>query len=432
MTPLGLAKDLLLTYKGIRFYDNFLKKSCYFSKEEMDAYQFQKLRFLLTESYEGVEYYRELFKKIGFQPEKDFQKLTDLQQIPTLSKATAREVRPFLDNPKYLKNAMKLRTSGSTGQPFEINVSENAWIVEQGVVWRHWKWSGYNFRDRMAIVRSYVPKGDAWFKWNRMNNFIYFSPFQLNDSNISKYLNQMMKMNVTILRGYPSSVATIADYVKRTNHPIPKFKFILVASEVLTDTDRFLIEKTLKAPVTNHYGLADVCVMMGDCEKHEGLHNYDEYSYLELMDTDNMNEKRIVGTHLHNLATPLIRYETGDIAELADKPCSCGKTLPTIKNIGGRKDVKLRTPEGYEVPTVNFYTMFETFQDVSRWQIVQHRLDFIEFIVKTPYLAPERIEQLRHAIYDRLPKSIEVDISINKDFVQKGEGKINTVMSFLK
>jgi phenylacetate-CoA ligase len=277
-----------------------------------------------------------------------------------------------------------------------------------------------------------VPKGDQWFKWNKLNNFIYFSPFQLNDANIAKYLNQMIQMNVTILRGYPSSVATIADFVKRTNHPIPTFKFILVASEVLTDSDRNLVQTYLRAPVTNHYGLADVCVMMGDCEKHEGLHNYDEYSRLELLDTENPLEKRIVGTHLHNLATPLIRYETGDIAELAEKPCSCGKTLPTIKNIGGRKDVKLRTPEGYEVPTVNFYTMFETFQDVSRWQIVQHRLDFIEFIVKTPHLAPERIEKLRHDIYERLPQSIEIKISINKDFVQKGEGKINTVMSFLK
>ena len=44
----------------------------------------------------------------------------------------------FLDNPKFSQGGMKFRTSGSTGEPFEVSVSENAWIVEQAVIWRHW------------------------------------------------------------------------------------------------------------------------------------------------------------------------------------------------------------------------------------------------------------------------------------------------------
>lgn len=432
MTPIALFKDLSLTLRGILHYHTFSKKSCRWDSESIKAYQFEKLKHLLIESEKGVPYYKDLFKDLSFNPAKDFQKLEDLQHIPILSKQKAREVRPFLDNPKYAKNAMKLRTSGSTGEPFEVSVSDNAWIVEQAVVWRHWAWGGYSFRDKLAMVRSYVPPvGAPPFKHEKFRNFYMFSPFNLNDEKIGEYLDIMRRENIKILRGYPSSVLTLAEFVHRTQHPVPDLKLILTASESLTDRDRAVIESAFKTKISNHYGLAEIVVMMGDCQTHEGMHNYDDYGYLELLDTEVATEKRIIGTHLHNLATPLIRYDTGDLAEVLEKPTTCGHTFHTVKNIIGRRDQQIQTPEGYKVPTVNFYTMFEAFQDVARWQIVQHQLNHIEFILQAPNLKQERIETLRKAIYTRLPQSIQVDIHLDKYFIQKNEGKINPFVSMI-
>jgi phenylacetate-CoA ligase len=171
--------------------------------------------------------------------------------------------------------------------------------------------------------------------------------------------------------------------------------------------------------------------MMGDCEKHEGLHNYDEYGYLELLDTEDPKIKRIIGTNLHNLTTPLIRYDTGDLAVVSDEICSCGRTLPTIKNIIGRKDAVIKTKEGYEIPTVNFYTMFENFQEIERWQIVQLSLTEIDFIIRTDQISSERINALEMEIYRRLNHSVKVNIHVNGVFIQKNEGKINSFLSLL-
>jgi phenylacetate-CoA ligase len=432
MTPIALVKDFSLTLRGILHYHVVSKKICNWSEEKVKDYQFKKIKYLLIESYSGVPYYQELFKSLNFDPAKDFQKMEDLQHIPILTKQKAREVRPFLDNAKYAQNAMKLRTSGSTGEPFEVSVSDNAWVVEQSVVWRHWAWGGYNFRDKLAMVRSYVPPvGAPPYKHEKLRNFYMFSPFNLNDEKIAEYLDIMRRENIKILRGYPSSVLTLAEFVGRTGHSIPNLKLILTASESLTEKDRYIIESAFKTKVSNHYGLAEIVVMMGDCQAHEGLHNYDDYGYLELLDTDVANEKRIIGTHLHNLATPLIRYDTGDLAEVLEKPTTCGHTFQTVKNIIGRRDQQIQTPEGYKVPTVNFYTMFEAFQDVVRWQIVQRELNHIEFILQAPNLKPERIEILRTAIYTRLPASIRVDIYLDKYFIQKNEGKITPFISMI-
>lgn len=432
MAKIPFLKDLYYTIRGIRLYNNMLKESCFWSPDKLARYQFDKLKYLLKESYDGIPYYRELFDSLEFNPITDFKSLSDLEKLPILSKEFIKKNKSIFVNIKHTKNSILFKTSGSTGVPFEILVHPNQWILEQGVVWRHWKWGGYNFRDPLAMIRSFVPsKEQTLWRTSKLSNFTYFSPFHLNDVNMAKYLDHMIARNIVILRGYPSSIATLADFVMRSGHAIPKIKLILTASEVLTDKDRSLIESAFAAKVSNHYGLAEQIVMMGDCEKHEGLHNYDEYGYLELIDTEDPKVKRIIGTNLNNLTTPLIRYDTGDLAVIADKPCSCGRTLPTIKNIIGRKDAVIKTEEGYEIPTVNFYTMFEDFQELERWQIVQQSLTEIDFRVQGEQLSAERLIVLEKEIKRRLNDSMRVNIQVNAEFVKKGEGKINSFISLL-
>jgi len=50
-------------------------------------------------------------------------------------------------------------------------------------------------------------------------------------------------------------------------------------------------------------------------------------------------------THLHSYATPLIRYQVGDLAALAER-CPCGHDGPTLSNIVGRAKGVLKHPDG--------------------------------------------------------------------------------------
>ena len=425
-----IARDYYYTIVGIYRYHLFLKYSCFWSQDRMKVYQFGKLKKLLVESYDNVPFYQELFNSIPFNPMTDFKSLEDLNKLPILTKDIARKNSEDLINKACRKKSLIFRTSGSTGEPFEVLVHPDQWIMEQGVIWRHWRWGGYKFRDPLAMVRSFVPtkEGKLWKK-NRVTNFVYFSPFHLNDENMAKYLDEMVIQNIVILRGYPSSISTLAKYVLRTGYAIPNIKLVLTASEVLSEVDRELIERAFLAKVSNHYGLAEQIVMMGDCEKHEGLHNYDEYGYLELLDTDDPQIKRIVGTNLNNLTTPLIRYDTGDLAIVAEKPCSCGRKLPTIKNIIGRKDAVIKTIEGYEIPTTNFYTMLEHFQEIDRWQIVQKSLTEIELVFSSRNITEKRTNDLEQEIRKRLNDKMSVTLFKNGNFIQKGEGKFNPFIS---
>ena len=414
--------DYWLTLAGVLEYEFHLKKSCFRPKPVVEREQFRKLKKLLMICQTEVPYYQKLFKDINFDTERDFKSLADLKKIPITQKSVVKEHPDWFVNPKRVKGALTFHTSGSTGRPLTEYVSKKHWKIEQGVVWRHWAWGGYNFRDKIAVVRSYTPKNGQLIKQDKIRNFRFYSPFHLSDDNIKMFLEDMVAQNVKFVRGYPSSVKALAVYVLQHNCEIPKLKGILTASEVLRDSDRAIIEKAFNCKISNHYGLAECVVMMGDCEKHEGLHNYDEYGYLELLDTDDSKVKRIIGTNLNNYAMPLLRYDTSDFAEVAEKQCSCGRSSMVVHNIKGRTSEVIKMKDR-DVPLVNFFTMLEYYTTLKQWQIVQTGNDSVELRLQG-YLTAEELKKIEADFAARLPEYAKYEITTEKEPIQKFEGKI--------
>ncbi|MDA7498514.1 hypothetical protein N8476_01655, partial [Akkermansiaceae bacterium] len=209
------------------------------------------------------------------------------ERVPILEKALVKKnpSKFLLRKPSLVD--LEFHTSGSTGQPMKAFVSWKHWIVEQAVIYRHWKWHGYKFRDRCAMIRSFAPQvGEPLIKYNWALNTFFYSPFHLDEKNMEDYYLHMLEKKVKYLRGYPSSIKIFADFCRRKRYQIPGLKFILTASEVLSPEDRKMIEETFSVRVGDHYGLAEQIVMFGNCSQSNMLHNYNEYGYCELIPTD--------------------------------------------------------------------------------------------------------------------------------------------------
>ena len=80
-------------------------------------------------------------------------------KVPILKKASVKENPDSFLVRRPTKIDLEFHTSGSTGKPMNAFISWRHWIVEQAVIYRHWKWHGYKFRDTCAMLRSYSPKG---------------------------------------------------------------------------------------------------------------------------------------------------------------------------------------------------------------------------------------------------------------------------------
>lgn len=412
----------------VLYYFRYIKTQ-YWDNQKIDNYQFKKLRKQLIQASK-TKYYSKLFSELNFNPKTDFKSLNDLSKIPVTEKNTVKENTDLFINNKYKKISLPFYTSGSTGNPMMALVHPLHWVIEQALIFRHWSWGGYKFRDATAMLRSYSPKeGEPLTKYSKILNTTYFSPFHLTDKNMLMYYNLMTDLNIKVLRGYPSSVKIFAIFLKKNNLKINSIKQILVASEVLSDNDRKIIENIFDCKISNHYGLAEQIVMFGDCENHTHMHNYFEYGYVELLDTKSPNIKKIIGTNLHNKSMPIIRYDTGDLAVVDGSKCKCSRRGITIKNIIGRKDQLIKTPNGYNIPSVNFYTMFEHYLEINQWQITYDDNNINFNYSSDEVLNNSKLSKLNLEIESRINNSgFKYTLNRVSSFYQKSEGKIPLII----
>lgn len=403
----------------------------------MERYQVTMLRELLIESAAHVPHYRTLFKTLDFDPHVDLRSLSDFALLPVLTKQQARALGVKLRNERRDIPHIIERTSGSTGEPFVEHIADRQMAMEKAAVWRHWGWAGYKFRDNVAIVRSYVPKeGQPLIKDDPLRNFRYYSAYHMDEANTEMYVRDMLKWNPHYLRGYPSSLEIVANTAERMGAKLPRLKGLFTASETLTDAQREKMERVFNARVFDWYGLAEQVVSANECDAHQGMHVNPEYGLWELQKRSYLNddERMIVGTNLRNHAMPLLRYETGDIAVIHKKEnrvCACGRSLPLIKQIRGRKDDILTAIGGIPVPSVNFYSLFREYDSVERFQLIQHEPKRVELRYVAEELNETDRESLQLELRERLGAGMKIELRHTGDFLMNSVGKRRPVLSLI-
>jgi phenylacetate-CoA ligase len=93
----------------------------------------------------------------------------------------------------------------------------------------------------------------------------------------------------------------------------------------------------------------------------------------------------IVGTPLHNRSMPLLRYDVGDLVELApgDAKCACGRSLPLVAAVHGRTEDAVLTPDGRCVTAL--FVVPDFVPGVSGVQFVQEsERELVAKVVPTP------------------------------------------------
>jgi phenylacetate-CoA ligase len=106
--------------------------------------------------------------------------------------------------------------------------------------------------------------------------------------------------------------------------PADSIEATLAISEQLTPSMRQHVERTFAAPVSQFYGLNEIGLVAVRCTAGR-YHVHTEHCFVEVVDDNGQpaapgSRGRIAVTALNNLAMPLLRYDTDDMAEAVDGP----------------------------------------------------------------------------------------------------------------
>jgi len=417
---------------------NFLQESQWWSKEQLEEYQIRQLEKLLKHAYENVPYYRRVFDERGLKP-KDIQDFDDLRKLPYLEKDDVRKNLKDLIARNIPKEDIEyVTTGGSTGIPLGFYIEKITNLIRMAFEWREWNWMGYNFGDRCVVLRGNVVKRKengkpAWWEYDRENNYLVLSTYDMTEENLPKYVKKIEEFKPKVIRAYPSAIDILARHIKENNLTINtkgNIKAISTSSENLYPAQRKLIEEVFKCPIFDKYGNCEQVTILGECERHEGYHDFMEYSYTEVLNKEDKPVTKegeigeIVSTAFTNYAVPFIRYKTEDLVEYSTHSCSCDRQLPLIKSIEGRLQELIVTKNGNLISMVAMNMHSDIFDNVRQFQFFQNIPGKIIFkVVKKETYTEKDTRCIIQELQKKIKNQIEIEIKfINKiPFTKRGK-----------
>jgi len=417
----------------------FLEETERWSREEMRAYQEERLRDIVRHAYDTVPYYGDLFRSRRLRPD-DVSTLDDLTKVPPLTRADlAANADRLLSTAVTRRSLTSGRTSGTSGTPITVHWDRAVCRVNNACYMRARGWAGAPFGTRYATIsgRSLVPlrrDRPPFWRHNPAWNQVMFSSLHLSPANLTHYVRALREFRIEAAEGYPSSIYILARFLEARDERLP-LRAVITTGEPLFPDQREVIEERFATRVFDQYGEAERVVFSCECERHEGQHLFDEYGVTEFLGNDDNpvapgTPGRIAGTTLHNRAMPLIRYTFGDVGTASARTCSCGRSLPLLEGLTTRDEDILVTPDGRLVPPIMVSWAPRIVQGVRDWQLVQERAEALtaRFVVDRP-LSETDISWLRTYFAGRLGPDIRVTIEQVDEIPLSGRGKRRRVIS---
>lgn len=403
-------------------------------RDAIDALQWRKLQQLLTHCWQEIPYYRQRWTALGITSAQDFRSRADYARLPVLTKPEIRDHFESLHAPSLRAQLHYKTTGGSTGEPLRFGYTRESYERRIAVMWRGYRWAGARMGRRTLYL--WGANVGAPLLSRDLKDRVYHSAFNrrmlnaflMSEQRMLEYAVEIDRYRPEVIVGYVGPLVRMAEWILATGHPIARPQAILSAAEALHDAQRETLEKAFGCPVFNTYGCREFMLIAAECEQRDGLHVNADHLLVEL---DAMAETasgdaigEVLVTDLHNYGMPLLRYANGDMASPAERACRCGRGLPLLRRIDGRKLDTLRTPDGHLLPGEYIVYAFLHVPSVKRYQVVQRELDVLDItLVPDTGFGDPVLERIRSEFAKVIGASVRIRFHIVDDIAPSASGK---------
>ena len=374
-------------------------------------------------------YYKKIFVENSINP--DAFTLADLQKLPILDKNAIRQnSEAFLT--KDISQCDVSSTSGTSGQPLKFYMDKDRGVKEWAFVNTLWATAGYTPNDLRAVLRGVklANPDDKPYDYNPALRELRLSPFHLHPETMDKYLQLITQYKVKFIHGYPSAIDILARHAHKTNwQKSPYLQGVLAVSENLLQHQRCNIENAF-GKVFPFYGMSEKVAIAGEIAK--DIYEFEPlYGYTELVDEQNNpvtevgQQGRIIGTGFISTAMSLIRYDTGDYAELLALPTYENGYRLRLRNIQSRWGQEFVVDKHgglISIAAINIHSSvyakireFQIYQDVVGEAIVK--------IIPTPNVKKDELQPFIDEIQKKVGTGIAFKLEIVSEIAKNTRGK---------
>ena len=278
-------------------------------------------------------------------------------------------------------------TSGSTG----VAVTAHRTAVNQ-LFWlattvREHLWHQRDPKGRLAIIRQSVTRAFDRSSWGApIGNLFETGPSHGMPVTCSPQalIEWLKSVQPTYLLVYPSLWQSLLDHLHcPASEPVlANLAQVRTIGQTVSDALRDKTRQSLGITIADVYSSEEAGVIAIQCPTSGLYHTMAEGLIVEVLAPDGRacqagEVGRVVVTDLLNFASPVIRYDLGDYAEVGPV-CSCGRGLPTLKRILGRQRNMVKLPDGSSHWRLAGYPEFAGVANIQQYQLIQKSLSLIE------------------------------------------------------
>ncbi len=374
-----------------------LQRSEWSSGEEIRRHQDLRLGALLAHSAARVPFYRDLFGRLGVDPRAAAPREI-LAALPPLSRESLRARRSELASEDAARRgAYESATGGSTGTPLTFLQDPEHWRRNQAAMYRGFLWCGWEIGDPLAYlwgsdVDSRHHRGKGALR-DALLGVKWLNAFSVTAEDMDRFLEQLDQSGRVLLVGYASSLALLARHALRRGGG-PRLRAVESSAEVLMPEVRRDIASAFGCAVLDRYGCREAGVIAHECGSGSGWHVNAENVIVE---TD--PEGRLLVTLLTNYSMPLIRYRNDDLVDAGGGGCPCGRQLPLIAKVIGRRSDLVLSPSGRSIHGEFFTHLFYGQGNVREFQVIQRsRSELLIRIAPPGALSAPEMAKMENAI----------------------------------
>lgn len=416
-----------------------MEKSQWWPGDQLEDFRTNRLREMLSSVGRNVPYYRKLFATIGFHPE-SLTSLAELKKLPFLTKSLIRENITDL-TADTAHDLARFNTGGSSGEPLIFFIGKERVSHDVAAKWRATRWWGVDIGDPEIVVWGSPIELGAQDRMRFIRDSLMrtelLPAFEMSAPRLDEFVARIRKRRPLMLFGYPSSLSLIARHARSKGISMDDLgiKVAFVTSERLYEEQRNIIEEVFGCPVANGYGSRDAGFIAHQCPK-GSMHLTAEDIIVEIIGQDgqpvpNGQAGEIVVTHMATGDFPFIRYRTGDIAIMDDKPCSCGRCLPVLKEIQGRATDFVLAKDGTVMHGLALIYTLRDIPGMSAFKIIQESLDHTRVLIvpSTNCDVPAAIDRIKRDFAARLGEGVMVSVETVSEVPAEKSGKYRYVIS---
>lgn len=389
------------------------------SSQEIQKLQEKLLQEMLLYVSQNSTYYKSLFEKenIDF---KSIKSIQDLQRIPVTTKDDLQKNNDdFLCVPRH-KIIDYCTTSGTLGDPVTFGLTDKdldrlayneaisfdvAGIKEGDVVQlmttidrRFVAGLAYFLGLRklgVGVIR--VGAGIPQLQWD---SILKYKPNYL--ITVPSFLLKLIEFAETHGIDYNNSGIKGAICI---GEPLRNQDFSMnILSKKITDKWNIQLFST--------YASTEMSTAFTECEHFKGGHHHPELIITEVLNEDNLPVKdgesgELTITTLRVEGMPLIRFKTGDIVQLHNEPCECGRNTVRVGPVLGRKQQMIKY-KGTTLYPPAMHDVLNHFESVENHliEISTNDLGTDEIVIKIA--SNEASEELLHEIKDYFRAKLRV------------------------